>query len=237
MCSIRDEITDKGRQQWRIIQRFCGGKRKEKKITQRQIKSKTVYKDRGRSWGTQTEETKVIGWGSREIRMKCEIEAWLGQKWDDTKETGEENWYAVHWQHKERHTPPFINNNCILHTSRSWVIPCHMLVPFTYSFTCKPCRGNNLRIICSCYFMCLSLVGAHMAKYCGIQFTYTPEFPSSPSDNIQHNHTHYWAGHSFSGSSVFFWLPSETIWGHSNSLANATRIRTHYAFIGNWKHF
>lgn len=94
--------------------------------------------------------------------------------------------------------------NCISHITHSSVIPHHMLVPFTYGFTCKQCCDFNLRIICSCCFICLYLIGIHMAKQCGIQFTYSMLlFPTSPSDNIQYNRTRYWTGYSFPHSTMF----------------------------------
>lgn len=42
--------------------------------------------ERRRHGETQTGEI-IIGRGSGEIRMKCEIGFWLGWKWDDTNET------------------------------------------------------------------------------------------------------------------------------------------------------
>lgn len=144
-------------------------------------------KTQSRHSGEQTGEI-IIGWGSWEIKMKCEIEVWLGWKWDDTNETERQSVvFAVPWQHKECHMCPAVNRWAIYPTEPcSEVILHHLHVPFIYGFTCKQCWAYNLGIICSCCFICLYLIASHMAKQHAIQFTYSiPPFPTSASDKIQ----------------------------------------------------
>lgn len=122
-----------------------------------------------------------------------------------------------------------------LHTLDSFINKLTYSAPYACPIYLQAVCGYILSIICSCCFIGLYLIGAHMAKQHGIGFPYSlPLFPAFPSDNIQHNHTRYWTGHAFSHSTMFFWLPSEAIWSTAFHLQ---MLRAHYAFIGKWKHF